>query len=147
MKRLLLLALVLATSSCGVSSSLYYWGGGSNGATLYESLTYRHYDKHTPKDICKLICVYEDMVSNPTGTRKVPPPGICAEYAYLISQPEVVMTFMENAQSSQKRVFKTEDLAAFFPERAKELFEMEMRLYPESATFIIPLLDKLSNRQ
>lgn len=147
MKKLILFALLTTIlSSCGVTSSLYYWGGNTNGTTKYEALAYKHYDKQTPESICQLICVYEDMVTNPTGTRKVPPPGICAEYAYLVSQPEIVQTFIDNAKPNQKSRFDTKDFAAYFPERAKQLFEKEMELYPESVTFILPLFNKIQNR-
>lgn len=135
----------IVLSSCGVSSPvLYYWGGSSNGTTRYEQLAYKHYDKQTPQSVCELICVYEDMVSHPGGARNVPPPGICAEYAYLISRPEVVEMFVEHATPSQKSVFKSADFRIYFPERAKELFEMEMALYPESAIFIMPLFERLT---
>ncbi len=144
MRKAVLLALtVVLLSSCGTTATLYYWGGTSNGATVYENLAYRHYDKHTPESICKLICVYEDMVAHPVGTRKVPPPGICAEYAYLLSQPEIVQTFIDNATQRQKAVFGTDDLAGHFAGRVKDLFEMEMKLYPESVTFIRPLFIKI----
>ncbi len=144
MRRSFLLALaVVLLSSCGPTATLYYWGGTSNGATLYENLAYKHYDQQTPESICKLICVYEDMVANPVGIRKVPPPGICAEYAYLLSQPEMVQMFIDNATPRQKAVFGTDDLAGHFAGRVKELFEMEMKLYPESVTFIRPLFTKI----
>ncbi len=144
-KILTLLVVSFCLSSCG-TTALYYWGGQANGTTKYEALAYKHYDKQTPESICKLICVYEDMVNNPIGTRKVPPPGICAEYAYLISQPEIVATFIENATTTQKRMFNTDNFEIYFSERAPELFEKEMTLYPESVTFIKPLFEKISKR-
>ena len=83
MKRLIFLSiLVLIVTSCNVTQPLYYWGGEQNGTSKYENLAYMSYDKQTPESICRLICVYEDMVNNPAGLRQVPPPGICAEYGY-----------------------------------------------------------------
>ena len=98
MKKLLILALVsFAFTSCGITSSLYYWGGMQNGATTYENLAYKNYDKQTPESLCKLICMYEDIVSNPGGTRRMPPPGICAEYGYMLLIPENAAIFAEHA--------------------------------------------------
>lgn len=144
MKRLLILAFVsLGLASCGLTSSLYYWGGTQNGATAYENLAYRNYDKQSPESICKLICMYEDIVSYPGGTRNMPPPGICAEYGYMLLIPENADVFAKDATASQKRTFNTTDYASFFPEKGKELMQMEMELYPESAKFIGPLIERL----
>lgn len=144
MKKLLIIIIAVFTlSSCGVTSSLYYWGRTQNGATAYEHLAYKTYDKQTPESICKLICMYEEIVSNPGGSRKVPPPGICAEYGYMLLIPENVTIFTENATSNQKKTFKSSDLASFFPEKGKEMLQKEIELYPESAKFIEPLIKKL----
>ena len=137
MKRILTLALVsFVLTSCGMTTSLYYWGGVQNGATTYENLAYQKYDKQTPESICRLICVYEDIVSNPGGTRRMPPPGICAEYGYML-------LFAEYATAMQRRTFTSGDYATFFPERGKELLQKEIELYPESAKFIVPLIERL----
>lgn len=147
MKRLLSLALsVLLLSSCGVTT-LYYWGGGEGGTTTYENLSYNDYKRQSPDAVCKLICVYEDMVSHPGGTRQVPPPGICAEYGYLLLQSATAQTFAENATRSQKRVFDdTDDYAALFSERGKEMLQKEIEYYPESRQFIEPLIQKLARQ-
>lgn len=143
MKRLLILAIVsFSFASCGLTSSLYYWGGTQSDATTYEKLAYKNYDMQTPESICKLICMYEDLVSHPGGTRKMPPPGICAEYGYLLLIPENAEIFTKYATSGQKKTFSTTDYALFFPERGKEMMLKEMELYPESAKFIAPLVDK-----
>lgn len=130
-------------SSCGTTSTLYYWGGMQSGTTAYENLAYQSYDKQTPKSICNLVAVYENMISKPGGIRQVPPPGICAEYAYLLLKPETAAVFLEHATSSQKRLFKTEDYGSLFREKGKELLEKEIEYYPESAQFIEPLRKKL----
>ncbi len=145
MKKVLVLMLsVLMLSSCGMTSTLYYWGGTQNGTTAYENLAYQSYDKQTPKSICDLVVVYERMVSNPGGTRQVPPPGICAEYGYLLLQPETAETFLNNATYTQKQLFKTDNYSVLFQERGKEMLEKEIELYPESARFIKPLIKKLA---
>lgn len=136
--------LVVALSSCGMTNSLYYWGGTHSGTTAYESIAYQTYDKQTPKSICNLVAVYEEMVTKPGGTRQVPPPGICAEYGYLLLQPETAETFLNNATSAQKKLFQSEDYSAIFLERGKEMLLKEIELYPESAKFIEPLIKKLA---
>ena len=143
-KELVLMLSVLMLSSCGMTSTLYYWGGTQNGTTAYENLAYQSYDKQTPKSICDLVVVYEKMVSNPGGTRQVPPPGICAEYGYLLLQPETAETFLNNATYTQKQLFKTDNYSVLFQERGKEMLEKEIELYPESARFIKPLIKKLA---
>ena len=144
MKNLFLLTLLtFCLTSCGSTSSLYSWGGVQNGATTYENLAYKNYDKQTPESLCKLICMYEDIVSNPGGIRKMPPPGICAEYGYMLLIPENANIFAEYATSMQKRTFISTDYASFFPERGKEMMLKEIELYPESAKFIAPLIERL----
>lgn len=146
MKRLLTLILIsFALTSCGVTSTLYYWGGVQNGVTNYENLAYRSYDKQTPESLCKLICMYEDIVSNPGGTRQLPPPGICAEYGYMLLIPENAAIFAEHATAVQKKTFASSDYASFFPVKGKEMLQKEMELYPESSKFIAPLIKRLCN--
>lgn len=149
MRRLILFAVaVVMLSSCGITNSLYYWGGTQNGTTAYENLAYKSYDKQTPKSICDLVVVYENMITKADtrigGTRQVPPPGICAEYGYLLLQPETAATFVSNATDAQKRLFDTDDFGIYFQERGKEMLQMEIELYPESTKFIEPLIKKLA---
>ena len=138
-----------ALSSCGLVSTpepLYYWGSTVNGASEYENLTYRDYKKQSPEAICQLICAYEKMVKHPGGTRKVPPPGVCAEYGYLLLLPETAVAFSEKASTAQRQVFEGNDYAALFNERAKEVLQMELELYPESRTFLEPLVKKWTTK-
>ena len=142
MRKLFILMLVaFCLTSCG--TSLYYWGGTVNGATEYEHLAYRNYSKQTPESICKLICMYEEIVTYPGGSRKVPPPGICAEYGYLLLNQDTAEIFAKHATSMQKRTFDSADYAASFPEKGKQLMLKEIELYPESAKFIAPLIERL----
>lgn len=144
MKRLIVLILTtIGMTSCGFTSSLYYWGGTQNETTTYENLTYRNYDKQTPESICKLLCMYEDIITNPGGSRKVPPPGICAEYGYMLLIPENAAIFAKHATNSQRSYFSSTDYAGHFPEKGKQMMEKEIELYPESAVFIAPLIERL----
>ena len=136
-------ATVIWLSSCSMNRPLYYWGGTLNGATAYEHLAYQSFDRQTPKSICNLVAVYEDMVTHPGGVRQVPPPGICAEYGYLLLQPGTAETFLNNATPAQKRLFASSDYASLFQDRGKEMLRKEMELYPESAWFIDPIFQKL----
>lgn len=137
----ILFALFLA--SCSGPSSLYYWGGERDNASRYEVMAYGMYKNQTPEAMCDMICVFEDMVSNPGGTRQIPPPGICAEYAYYLSLPETAEVFASTASKRQKQLFDRSDFGSFFPEYAKQLLERELALYPESAVFVKPLMEKL----
>ena len=146
MKKLFVLLLVtFCLTSCDLTSSLYYWGGTQNAATTYDNLAYKNYDKQTPESICKLICMYEDIVTYPGGSRNMPPPGICAEYGYMLLIPENAEIFAKYATSMQKRTFASTEYATFFPAKGKELMLKEIELYPESAKFIAPLIERLCN--
>ena len=134
----LLLTVGLLLSACGPTSYvLYDWGGVSDGVTQYERVAYRTSAKQSPESICAMLVMYEQLVSHPGGWRNVPPPGICAEYAWLLAQPETAVIFAEHATNRQKTTLGY--LPAQFLERSRELFQMEMHYYPESIQFIQPL--------
>lgn len=146
-KFLILLSAAALLCSCGTTTGpLYYWGANdSNGTSAYQNAAYRHYKKQSPEAICALLVTYENMIAHPGGTRMVPPPGICAEYGYLLLQPESAINFMEHATAQQKKVYENSaDYAAYFQSRGKELLQMEIDNYPESAVFIQPLIKKLA---
>ena len=102
MKRLLVLLLsgCAAFVSCG-ETTLYDWGGGGD-VSNYERLAYKDYKTQTPEAVCKLLCLYEKMLTNPGGSRRMPPPGICAEYGYLILLPGTADIFEKNATPAQR---------------------------------------------
>ncbi|MBO4500029.1 MAG: DUF4810 domain-containing protein [Bacteroidaceae bacterium] len=146
MKKLFLFTLAaLLLTSCS-TTSLYYWGGTQKQTTTYENLAYMDYKKQSPEAICRLIVAYNDMVTNPSkeGTRHVPAPGICAEYGYLLMQPETAAAFTDYATVAQKKAFQESDYAGYFPGLGKDMFQKEMEYYPESIPFIEPLLKKLA---
>ncbi len=137
---------VLLLSSC-TAPRLYYWGASpSSGTTKYEKLAYKNYDQQTPQALCELVVLYEDMVSHPGGTRKVVPPGICAEYGFLLLQPATAEAFMKHATNKQRKVFNTDNIAEAFSSKGEEMLKKEMELYPESAKFIAPLLKRLTGK-
>lgn len=143
MKRtLILIAVLMLSCLAGHSQDLYYWGGKDGNATRYEQLSYKSTGTQTQKSLCKLICVYEKMVSNPGGLRKMPPPGICAEYGYLLLKPETAEAFINAATPEQKRVFDRQDYPQFFKEYGEKLLTQEFVYYPESEKFLRPLLER-----
>ena len=147
MKKILLTLVVSALFSSCATMTLYDWGGtGMRSASAYEQLTYNHYDKQTPESFCSLLCLYEKMVTRPGGSRKMPPPGICAEYGYMLLLPQAAETFLNHASSAQRAQFKDRDIASYFHGRGTEMVEKEIALYPESVVFIRPLLKKLSGK-
>ena len=138
----LLLTVGLLLSACGPTAQvLYNWGGARAGVTEYERVSYRTSAKQSPESICAMLVLYERMISKPGGLRQVPPPGICAEYAWLLAQPETATIFAEHASASQKAALGI--APAQFLDRSRDLFEMEMHYYPESVTFIKPLAKRL----
>lgn len=143
-KALLLAAAVLILASCETPrKALYYWGGTAGNCSVYEDLTYKNYKKQTPESLCNLLCAYEAMVNSPGGQRQVPPPGICAEYGYLLLLPETATHFENNATKAQREVFGSTDLVILFREKGESLFKREIELYPESAKFLKPILERL----
>jgi len=144
-KLILILASLAVLSSCGITSNttpeeMYNWGKRSDGITEYEKLTYQDYKTRTPEAMCNLLCYYENLVTNPTGTRKLPPPGICAEYGYLLLLSDTATVFAEKATNEQKLVLQGID----FRTHGLEMLQMELESYPESRPYIMPMLKKAS---
>ena len=148
MKKVLLMAVAALVATSCATPTLYYWGSRTSKGytTRYEQLTYKNYDKQTPESICDLVCLYEDMVSHPGGSRKTVPPGICAEYGFLLLQPSTAETFEKYATKRQRKVFQSADYASIFAERGAAMMQKEIELYPESAKFIAPLLKRLTGK-
>lgn len=145
MRKILLIILsVIFLSSCS-TPQLYYWGGVKNGISKYEELAYRSYDRQTPESLCELIVLYEDMTSNPGGTRNTIPPGICAEYGYILLQEQTLSSFEKYATRKQKKIFDTEDYSSLFLEKGILMLQKEIDLYPESEKFITPLLNRIKS--
>ncbi len=109
----LLTVLALLCASCtNTPKSLYSWND-------YENASYSYYKDQTPESSEKLMKTYQAMINNPKGSRKVAPPGIHAEYGYLLLQNNK----------------KDEGLA---------MFQKEKELYPQSAIFMDRLIKQFS---
>ncbi|WP_298527305.1 DUF4810 domain-containing protein [uncultured Porphyromonas sp.] len=98
-------------ASCATTPSLYGWGN-------YEATSYAVAKTPSKQNLQRLIEVYEELITHPKGTRQLPPPGICAEYGYLLIKQGK-------------------------PEEGRKLLEQEIALYPESSIFIQTLLKRL----
>lgn len=144
-KFLVIFTSALLLSSCS-TPKLYYWGSTSYDVSKYEQLTYSNYDKQTPESICELVALYEDMVNNPGGSRNVVPPGIYAEYGYLLLQQRTLESFEGYATKRQRNLFNTDDFASLFQEKGIMMLEKEIELYPESETFILPIIKRVKNQ-
>lgn len=134
---------VLVLSSCAYTpKSLYSWGGKINGTSMYEEYAYKHYKSQSPEALCGLLVTYESMINNPGGERMVPPPGICAEYGYMLLDPETAKVFAETATDKQKsRIVRTD-----YAEYGVELLQREIEFYPEARKFIEPIINRIKHQ-
>lgn len=111
MKNKLVISLVvgLLLTSCA-PQTLYNWNNYSNA-------TYNYVKTKSDADQKKLIATYESIIKSQTGLRKCVPPGIYADYGFLM---------LEMGQS----------------EKGIALMQKEIELYPESK----PLIEKIINQ-
>lgn len=112
MKKLLpiILFTALLAVSCKSTSQLYSWKG-------YDDAVYAYTKAPDEEKIEKLIAVYENLITDNEGSRKTPPPGVCADYGLILIQKG-----------------KTKE--------GKELLVRETILYPESKQFIDRILKR-----
>lgn len=166
MKKLfVLLALAVVLCSCqSYVPPLYYWAE-------YENNYYDYYKKQTPESYYHLYESYTAMVNFPeavnnpsTGkylskmaSRKTVPPGICAEYGYMLLSPDtpsILKEYYSNPKNFPKKVRNimegTDWDKVFAPELLRErgiqMFQKEIELYPESAVFLEPIIKKFSQQ-
>lgn len=111
MRKLFAIGFILLLTSCEPSKNLYTWGN-------YSHSSYSYLKNADEKSTQELIAVYKQLIEKQNGTRMVPPPGICADYGFLLLQQG-----------------KTEE--------GKALLQREVELYPESAIFIDRVLKLL----
>lgn len=102
---------VIAFTSCATQKSLYTWYDS-------EDATYKYTKRGTDELLTKAMAQYEKVISKQKGIRKVVPPGVNAEYGYLL----------------YKAGKKEEGLA---------LLKAEIKAYPESETFISRIIKQL----
>ena len=109
MKKIIVLLLpIVFFASCTTQKPLYTWGN-------YEKTSYNYLKNSDEMSIQAITEDYQKIIENQKGTRGVVPPGIYADYGFLLLQ--------EGKE-----------------EKGKELLMKEISLYPESKTFIDRIL-------
>ena len=112
MKKLFVAAICLATfASCVTQNSLYSWYDS-------EDATYKYTKRTTDEALTKAMAQYEMVIKKQKGLRGMVPPGVNAEYGYLLC----------------KAGKKEEGLA---------LLRAEIAAYPESEKFISRIIKQL----
>lgn len=110
-KNILVITALLFLASCA-PQKMYYWG-------KYDQATYQHNKKQTEKTKADLLLVYQDIINKKDkGSRNEVPPGIYADYGYLLIQEGQI-------------------------EKGKEMLENELALYPESKKIVAYILNKI----
>ena len=107
----LLFAGILMASCAPQHKSLYSWD-------KYEEESYDYVKNMTDKSLDDLMLSYENIINKQKGTRETVPPGICADYGYLLV----------------KKGKKAEGI---------EMLKKEIALYPESGVFMSRIIKKL----
>lgn len=106
-----LIYMFFSLQSCIVSNTLYSWHN-------YEDATYQYNKKHTDKNKETVLIEYENVIDNQYGTRKTVPPGMYAEYGYML-----YFTGKKN--------------------EGLKLLNKEIELYPESEKYISRIINQL----
>lgn len=112
MKKLLFISIVaLGLSSCSEPKNLYSWHD-------YEDVTYEYSKNPTEKLKTKVLKEYQRLTEKQKGIRKIVPPGLLAEYGYML--------YMNGK-----------------PEEGLKLLNDEIKLYPESEKYISRIIKQL----
>ena len=112
MKKILLTLFVIMTiTSCTTTTTLYSWYN-------YEDITYEYSKKRTDELRVKVLEQYRKLTENQRGTRGTVPPGLYAEYGYLL--------YMTGEQ-----------------EEGLKFLKEEIKLYPESDIYISRIIKQL----
>jgi hypothetical protein len=112
MKKIFLTLFVVATIvSCTTTQTLYSWYN-------YEDITYQYSKKRTDELKVKVLEQYQKLSEKQKGTRGVVPPGLNAEYGYML--------YMTGKQDEGLKFLKE-----------------EIKLYPESEKYISRIIKQL----
>jgi len=156
-KILMMFAAAMFTTSCsyvrvysppteklpGADEQLYYWGKEVWYSNLYNDVSYKYNMARDPEALCVIMTTYQSLISEPGGVRQLPPPGICAELGFFLLKPGNYEIFQNYATEDQKNILTRTD----FTQYAKELLEMEMKNYPESAKYLERVVKRLEERE
>ncbi|MEI6062776.1 MAG: DUF4810 domain-containing protein [Bacteroidota bacterium] len=114
MKKILFITFsIFLLASCSTQKPLYSWAN-------YETTSYNYLKNSNEKATQELIETYQKIIEKQKGSRGIVPPGIYADYGFLLLQAK-----------------KTEE--------GKAMLAKEIALYPESKVFIdriLKILDK-----
>jgi len=99
---------IILLTGCATPTSLYTWSN-------YSTLAHNYLKNSDEVSTTKLFDGYDEVINNQKGTRSAVPPGIYADYAFLLLERGEV-------------------------ERAREMLNKEITLYPESKVFIEHIL-------
>ena len=112
MKKLFIAIIVAITlGSCSTTKNLYSWYD-------YEDTTYQYHKKQTEELKIKVLQEYQKLSEKQKGMRGVAPPGLSAEYGYML--------YMSGKQKE-----------------GLDLLRMEIKLYPESEKYISRIIKQL----
>ncbi len=105
-----LIMLTVVGSACTTQKPLYNYNG-------YDEAIYQYTKKSDEQSLDQLLKVYDELILK-TGSRQVPPPGLYADYGFLLIQKGEV-------------------------EKGAELIKKEIALYPESSYFLGLILKRM----
>ena len=105
------MGVVLFFTGCAPKRLLYSWSN-------YDSTSYTYLKKGDEASRANLIKSYRQMIERKAGTRRTVPPGIYADYGFLL---------LQNGNT----------------EEGKAMLSKEISLYPESKVFIESILKML----
>lgn len=109
MKKILFISFsALLLTACSTPKALYTWDN-------YANASYNYIKNSDEKSTQDLIKTYENIIKNQKGTRGVVPPGVYADYGFILLQANKV-------------------------EEGKAMLLKEIELYPESKVFIERIL-------
>lgn len=111
MKKVGILLFLCSIMACSTTDKLYTWKN-------YDLTSYNYLKNADENSIQELKETYEKIIKEQKGTRKMPPPGIYADYGFLLIQEGEV-------------------------DKGSELLRKEIELYPESKIFITRILEKI----
>ena len=112
MKKILLtLFVIMAITSCTTTTTLYSWYN-------YEDITYQYSKRKTDELQTKVLEQYQKLTEKQKSTRGTVPPGLYAEYGYLL--------YMTGKQ-----------------EEGLKFLKEEIKLYPESEKYISRIIKQL----
>jgi hypothetical protein len=111
------LAFIILLSSCAPPNTLYTWGKKKYS---YHKTSYNYLKVSDDESISNLKLSYLQIIQKQRGTRNAVPPGIYADYGFLL---------VSNNET----------------EKGIDMLNKEMELYPESSIFITRILKMLKN--